>query len=160
MSAPKKRVGRPETPLALRMWRKVSIDSASGCWNWTASKDRDGYGETSIRGKNIRAHRAAWLLHTGEHPGRMLVCHKCDNPSCVNPDHLFLGTALDNNRDRHRKGRTAKGNARFTPADVIKMRRLSRAGKSYSDISRMYETSPTNVRFAVLGITWADVNEH
>lgn len=85
----------------------------SGCWEWTASKDSQGYGKFCFNGKQMRTHRAIWILINGEiikhdsHHG-LCVLHKCDNPACVNPSHLFLGTQYDNIQDRNKKGRTQK----------------------------------------------------
>lgn len=81
----------------------------SGCWLWVGSVDGDGYGFISpyINGERIRlrAHRASYEVFVGEIPDGMFVCHKCDVPGCVNPDHLFAGSALDNTRDMIQKGR-------------------------------------------------------
>ena len=80
-------------------WRKVQRDD--GCWMWTAGRDGDGYGSY----RNKRAHRVAWQLTRGPIPDGLVVCHSCDNPACVRPDHLFLGTQQDNIQDMLRKGR-------------------------------------------------------
>lgn len=75
------------------------------CWEWTASKNWSGYGVMNIRGTIILAHRISWFIETGKNPGKLFVCHTCDNPSCVRPEHLFLGTCKDNVADMWRKGR-------------------------------------------------------
>jgi len=82
------------------------IDKETGCWEWSKAKCEKGYGFFSVFGYSMRAHRASWFFKTGVRVAENLqVCHKCDNPPCVNPDHLFLGTAMDNNMDKISKGR-------------------------------------------------------
>ncbi len=81
----------------------------SGCWLWTGSLTSGGYGCCWWDGKQTNAHRFSWLAYRGEIPSGQLVLHKCDMPSCVNPDHLFLGTAADNMRDMVAKGRKRGG---------------------------------------------------
>lgn len=77
----------------------------SGCWLWIGSVSDRGYGKIYANGKHLSAHRFSWMLHFNEDPHELLVCHKCDNPQCVNPDHLFLGTVQDNAWDKMQKGR-------------------------------------------------------
>lgn len=84
------------------------VEFTEGCWEWAASKSRKGYGRFSYKHKTLGAHRAAFFIFNGWINGNLLVCHTCDNPSCVNPDHLFIGTSSDNARDRDKKGRNAK----------------------------------------------------
>lgn len=79
------------------------------CWEWTGRTEGKGYGRLSVCGEPILAHRYSWTLCVGSIPDDMKVLHKCDNPACVNPGHLFLGTYADNNADRNAKGRQAKG---------------------------------------------------
>ena len=88
-----------------RFWYRVRI--TPGCWEWIGGKDSKGYGNYS-GGPGGRAHIVAYANLVGHVPIGMCVCHHCDNPACVNPDHLFLGTKNDNNKDRHAKGRTSR----------------------------------------------------
>ncbi len=88
--------------------RHVSPEPMSGCWLWTGTTDRFGYGQSWHNGRHAKSHRLSWFLAYGSDAGEMLVLHRCDNPPCVNPAHLFLGTNIDNVRDMMRKGRTRK----------------------------------------------------
>lgn len=91
-------------PDASRLIAKVSLDSGD-CWQWTGTRNNKGYGALFFRGKVWRAHRVSYTIFCGEIPEGLLVCHHCDNPSCVNPSHLFLGHATTNMKDMVRKGR-------------------------------------------------------
>ena len=95
-----------------RMMSKIKVVD-NGCWEWTGNKNQNNYGVmgvSSIDGlKQYKAHRLMYKIKNGDISNNFLVCHKCDNPSCCNPDHLFLGTYLDNINDRILKGRTVKG---------------------------------------------------
>lgn len=98
-------------PLEQRFWEKVNrTNNPSECWNWVASKLKHGYGKISVsRSVWKLSHRISWEIAFGEIPDGLFVCHKCDNPSCVNPNHLFVGTAKQNTQDMISKGRIATG---------------------------------------------------
>jgi len=102
-----------------RLEDKVSIEPNSGCWLWTGSVNQNGYGQFSVERKTTGAHRASWRLHVGPIPEGMHVCHHCDNPPCVNPQHLFLGTNLDNIADKTKKGRVVSHFATANRAKTV-----------------------------------------
>lgn len=104
----------PQAPAEERFWRYVN--KTGECWAWTGGTANDGYGRLYIseRDGSVAAHRFSYQLHNGEIPAGLIVCHRCDNPPCVRPDHLFLGTHLDNVRDMFSKGRNVSGMGRRT----------------------------------------------
>ena len=97
-------IRKSERALRDRFISKVRL-TESGCLEWTGSLTQSGYGQLSVNGQPDKAHRVSWRLHFGAIPDGLLVCHKCDNPRCVEPSHLFLGTHRDNMRDMVNKGR-------------------------------------------------------
>lgn len=97
----------PEQRIAA-FWSRVDRRGPDECWEWTASRYPTGYGYITIGGKKSYAHRVAYELTHGPIPGGLHICHRCDNPPCCNPAHLFAGTAKDNMQDRDRKGRSGR----------------------------------------------------
>lgn len=101
-------VCRPRGSLEERFASHVAPEAITGCWLWLGKPDKHGYGRINVGGRAGKAqfaHRVSWELHRGSIPNGMGVLHHCDTPSCVNPDHLFIGTQSDNMRDARAKGR-------------------------------------------------------
>lgn len=134
------------------------------CWPWNGHRDERGYGKFTFHRKFHRAHRAMYQVAIGP-TGDLDVCHKCDNPTCCNPKHLFLGTQADNNRDRHKKGRynsclrgEAVKNSILTAELVVELRKKY-TGKygSIRALMREYNLKNSVVRSAVKRVTWRHV---
>jgi len=119
---------------------RIEIDPGSGCWNWKPCKSRDGYGVASYKSRNIRAHRFSWMIFKGDIPTGQCVLHRCDNPSCVNPDHLFVGTHKDNVHDKLAKGRGRR--TKYTK-ETIEMIRQSPLGDA--ELSRSINIHATTI---------------
>ena len=143
------------------------------CWLWIGQLDRHGYGAFRDNSRTMKAHRTAWEMYRGQIPDNMVVCHNCpsgDNPSCVNPDHLFIGTQGDNTRDMDKKGRrgTTKGykynvdwsgsnngNAKIDQETADKIRERYRTVRiTQSELAREFDVSPATVSLIVTGQRW------
>lgn len=105
MRCPNKPIRVPTEANLECFWESVDRGLDQDCWLWEARRNHDGYGRFSIRGSDFNASRVIWFMVHRSDPGALGVLHKCDNPPCVNPSHLFLGTARDNWLDAYRKGR-------------------------------------------------------
>ena len=149
-------------PIEERFWEKVDIKGPEDCWEWTSSKDKDGYGDFRNNRKERKVHRFSWFLHYGEIPEGLLVCHHCDNPSCVNPTHLFMGTQKDNIQDALAKGRLkspglkgeAHGRAKLTEEQVLSIRT---SGRSEADLARKYNVDRKAIWNIKNHITWTHI---
>ncbi len=158
----------PEKTLAERYWEKVVLPteelSPGACWSWHGAHTRYGYGLINMHHRTIQAHRASWMLHHGPIPDGLCVLHKCDNPRCTNPGHLFLGTQLENIADRERKGRNvvpkgeSSGNHKLTESDVIDIRTLHAMGARTRDLVAAYsEVYPSVIAKILARTAWAHV---
>ena len=164
---------------ASMFWGKVA--KSDGCWEWQGTIKTDGYGAVVVSRKQYLAHRYAWALTNGPIPDGMFVCHHCDNPRCVRPDHLFLGTALENNRDKMAKGRygivgwewargenhwsrrlpthTTAGvknsHAKLTPEQVLSIRQQhTRRWGARKRLAQQYGVSTSTISHIWSGATW------
>lgn len=146
-----------------RLAANVITDPETGCWNWKAGKDTHGYGQMNANGRKRLAHRISFEVHRGLIPEGKCVCHRCDNPACINPDHLFIGTQAENVADMIAKRRDRKasqkgeahGQAKLTEADVIAIR--SNAHSSQSDLAARYGVSPSQIGNIRRGKRWTHV---
>lgn len=162
-----------------RFWANVRKAGPDECWLWTGETGKKGHGRFALRGKTVSAHRISWALERGPVPDGLCVCHDCpggDNPACVNPSHLWLGTKIDNNRDRVLKGRSASGlrNGRYThPESTPRGERHCHAklnnwsacgvlarllmGVNQSQVAREFGVTGKPVRRILAGTAWKHV---
>jgi hypothetical protein len=146
----------------LKMNYESHVIRKDGCWSWSGVVDKNGYGQIPCGyHKNTKAHRASWLFNNGEIISGMLVCHKCDNPPCTNPEHLFLGTHKDNNLDSIKKNRAVVGSrqpkAKLTEEDVKKIRELLKNGVKGRRIAKDFGVAPSQICNINKGISWKHV---
>lgn len=166
-----------------RFWKKVEFNSSSGCWDWTAYINKWGYGTFGFSGDTWLVHRVSWTEHNGPIPEGLLVCHHCDNPKCVRPDHLFLGTDKDNSDDKRKKGRWTSGHrprgkdhwcaripssiprgernghAKITDDDVRFIRKSFKRGVvTYKMLGEKFGMDYTNIRAIVKRRTWRHID--
>lgn len=163
-------------PVEVRFWAKVNrngpivIPELGPCWVWTGATVRRGYGSILGNGateqrERQQSHRFSWELHHGPIPGRLCVLHRCDNPPCVNPTHLFLGTRRDNTEDMMRKGRhvtargEASGMARLTERDARAIIAARAAGEAAPAIARRFGVNRRTVYRIAGGQRWPHLHQ-
>ena len=144
-----------------RFWAKV--DKSGECWVWTAYCDANGYGHLSVGTKMPRAHRVSWTIHNGPIPEGICVLHTCDNPPCVRPDHLWLGSRGDNSLDMKMKGRgrtkyqrgEANDYSKLTETNVLEIRhRYAQGNVSQYQLAREIGVCVATICHIVNRITW------
>jgi len=136
----------------------------TGCIEWTGFYVKHfGYGAVGFKGRQMRAHRASWLVYKGEIPKGKLVCHKCDNPKCINVDHLFLGTYKENMEDMLRKKRGVfvngekQGSCKLNEKQVLEIRLQKSQGLSYKSLANMYGVAVSNIFSIIHRKTWKHI---
>lgn len=153
-------------PPEKRFWRYLSKGDPEHCWEWSGARHYKGYGEftlvTTRPGfRKIKAHRFSWLLHNGDIPEGSYVCHKCDNPPCCNPNHLFLGTPKENRADSNFKGRHAHGRktwtAKLDETKVSEIRSLVKSGATKLSVASLYGVSGRSITAVCRYETWSHV---
>lgn len=148
--------------IAERFWQKVDrsrgIDS---CWMWVRQRDACGYGRLQIGTRNALAHRVSWELNRGDIPKGMHVLHRCDQPGCVNPGHLFLGTHQDNMADMYSKGRRPaprgirNGRVKLSEQDVLDIRaNYALCRVTQAELAQRFGVSSASINFIVNGKNW------
>jgi hypothetical protein len=159
---------RLKQPPAERFWLKVAVTAdTTECWEWQGHKNEFGYGLTSFAEygkKNLRTHRIAWQITKGEIPDGLFVCHRCDNPACVNPSHLFLGTHKENMEDMTKKGRhhdlkgEQKSQHKLTEKQIIEIHQRYSAGGIYQrELAEEYGVHDSVICRILKGKTWKHV---
>lgn len=137
----------------VEFWNKV--DKTSSCWLWVRGKDKDGYGRFR---NDLKSHRVSYTLANGD-PGSLSVLHSCDNPACVNPEHLFLGTQQDNMLDKKTKGRHRPGeqhpNAKLIQKDVVDILHSELSGR---ELARKYNVSEATISYIKSRKRWNPSN--
>lgn len=155
---------KEEKMARLRQNFESKVIRLEGCWDWKGVFDKDGYGFIhSGHNKQMRAHRAAYLLFKGIDPCNLLVCHKCDNPKCTNPDHLFLGNHKDNDTDSREKGRAAIGSkqpqAKITEENVKLVKKLLNEGVKSCLLAKSFGLSTSQISAIKNGRSWKHVED-
>jgi hypothetical protein len=146
-----------------RFWAKVNIKEPSQCWLWTGSVCPDGYGVATINKQHKRTHRISWELTHGTIPKGKSVLHKCDNPPCVNPTHLFLGTQQDNITDMDAKGRRGSaigvnnGKSKLTETDIVTIRSLHKQGMVGTKIAAQFNVHNSAIYKILNGVNWKHI---
>jgi hypothetical protein len=136
------------------------VRKGDDCWDWQGRQSSDGYGVFALDHQRWRAHRLAWTLAHGPIPSGLFVCHHCDRPLCVRPEHLFLGTNDDNMRDMHEKGRGVLPPSVLSEREVVEIRRLyAQFEAGYGRLARRFGVHVSTIAMVVNRKTWRHLKE-
>lgn len=147
----------PDESAVLFIESRVEMDANGGCWLWTGAATAKGYARTTFYGKNTSIHRLSYRTFKGDIPEGLFVCHRCDVRSCVNPDHLWLGTVKDNNRDALKKGRNRPGTDRKLTEDDVRF--IRRSDLSIRSLAQRFSVSKPTIVNAQKGDFYAWVKD-
>jgi hypothetical protein len=153
----------PRKTLEEKFWSKVNIQGDDECWLWTGAKWGNGYGLLCLNPSSLLAHRLSWELHYGLVPDGLLVLHKCDVRNCINPKHLYVGTHIDNTRDRVERNRSSRsigersGKSKLKSGEVWLIRRLLGAKFSIRSIAKLFKISSNVIWGIKSGKRWPGV---
>jgi hypothetical protein len=125
---------------------RVQVDSSTQCWNWSGYKNANGYGGMRDAGRATYCHRVVYRLWKGPIPCGLLVCHKCDNRACCNPDHLFVGTYADNSMDCSIKGRFRPQNTKLSSEQVIAIRNDQRRQRAIAADYKISQATVSDIK--------------
>lgn len=140
-----------------RFWNKVK-KSDSGCWEWSGFRNPEGYGIIKMRNSIMLAHRFSYEIHNGKFDPSLDVLHYCDNSACVNPDHLYLGTDIENSQDRQARGQSNL--AKLTIDDVLEMKLLFSRDVPVPEIAEKYELNTSSIYAIRRGTNWGWVEDY
>jgi hypothetical protein len=154
-------------PVAERIKAAICVNESTGCWEWMKFREHNGYGRMRVNNKTQLCHRMSYEAFVGPIPDGLFVCHRCDNPPCCNPEHLFVGTNSDNQRDCVSKGRwthpvdlrgTRHPLSKLNDDKVREIRRLCKNGISQSEVGRMFGVTQGAVWLIIHRKKWAHVD--
>jgi DNA-binding XRE family transcriptional regulator len=145
-----------------RFHSNVNKKNEDECWNWTGYKQKSGHGQLRMRQQNFYAHRIAYIITNGQYNENLCVCHKCDNPACCNPKHLFLGTMSDNMKDKVIKNRQSKGtevSGILTEQEVLEIKRIYADGNTTQTLlGRKYGVTQSTIGRIISGHRWGHLS--
>jgi len=138
-----------------RFYKSVNIKNWNDCWLWSGSFQKNGYGYLSVSQKNLSAKRVSWAIHNKKNPGNNFICHKCDNPKCVNPAHLYAGTPQDNSNDMKERNRSLRGEkcpaAKLSNDDVVEIKNRYHNGELQRLLAKEFGVTREHVNKIING---------
>ena len=156
-----KKLSNYEQTFEQRFWERVNRGDVNSCWEWKACRGKEGYGQLKKRRKMVLAHRLSYILSFGEIADNICVLHRCDNPPCVNPKHLFLGTREDNNKDKKNKGRQPSHVGNHNPNRKINAEQVKQIRELYAtgnylqkELSKLFGVNQPHISRIIRGEAW------